>query len=98
MDSSRIAKKLVELRGSKSRESVANALGLSLSTLTMYEIGARIPRDENKEKIARYYGKTVDEIFSLKFVTICDTPKKEVHTMERLTHPRSNGIKPGGWR
>ena len=63
MDSSRIAKKLVELRGSKSRESVANALGLSLSTLTMYEIGARIPRDENKEKIARYYGKTVDEIF-----------------------------------
>ena len=63
MDSSRMAKKLVELRGSKSRESVANALGLILSTLTMYEIGARIPRDENKEKIARYYGKTVDEIF-----------------------------------
>ena len=63
MDSGRIAKKLVELRGEKSRESVANALGLSLSTLAMYENGARIPRDENKEKIARYYGKTVDEIF-----------------------------------
>lgn len=63
MDSNKIAKKLVALRGEKSRESVAVALGLSLSTLTMYEIGARIPRDENKEKIARYYGKTVDEIF-----------------------------------
>lgn len=63
MDSGRIAKKLVELRGEKSRESVANALGLSLSTLAMYENGARIPRDENKEKIARYYGKTVGEIF-----------------------------------
>ena len=63
MDSNKIAKNLVTLRGERSRESVAVALGLSLSTLTMYEIGARIPRDENKEKIARYYGKTVDEIF-----------------------------------
>ncbi len=63
MDASKIARNLVALRGEKSRESVANELGLSLSTLAMYEIGARIPRDENKEKIARYYGKTVDEIF-----------------------------------
>ena len=63
MDAGKIAKNLVALRGKKSRESVANALGLRLSTLTMYEIGARIPRDENKEKIAKYYGKTVDEIF-----------------------------------
>ena len=63
MDSCRIAKNLVALRGEKSRESVANELGLSLSALAMYENGARIPRDENKEKIARYDGKTVDEIF-----------------------------------
>ena len=63
MDSRKIAQKLIELRGEKSRESVAKALDISLSTLSMYEIGARIPRDENKEKIARYYGKTVDEIF-----------------------------------
>ena len=63
MDSNKIAKNLVTLRGERSRESVAVALGLSLPTLTVYEIGARIPRDENKEKIARYYGKTVDEIF-----------------------------------
>ena len=76
MDSNKIAKKLVALRGEKSRESVAVALGLSLSTLTMYEIGARIPRDENKEKIARYYGKTVDEIFLLNFVTYRDIKKE----------------------
>ena len=63
MDSCRIPKNLVALRGEKSRESVANELGLSLSALAMYENGARIPRDENKEKIARYYGKTIDEIF-----------------------------------
>lgn len=36
-----------------------------MSALAMYENGARIPRDENKEKITRYYGKTVDEIFFL---------------------------------
>ena len=42
----------------------------------MYEIGARIPRDENKEKIARYYGKTVDEIFCLTLSLIV-TLKKE---------------------
>lgn len=47
----------------KKRESVANERGLSLSALAMYENGVRIPRDENKEKITRYYGKTVDEIF-----------------------------------
>lgn len=76
MDSNKIAKNLVALRGEKSRESVAVALGLSLSTLTMYEIGARIPRDENKEKIARYYGKTVDEIFLLNFVTYRDIKKE----------------------
>lgn len=76
MDSNKIAKNLVTLRGERSRESVAVALGLSLSTLTMYEIGARIPRDENKEKIARYYGKTVDEIFLLNFVTYRDISKE----------------------
>lgn len=47
----------------KKRESVANERGLSLSALAMYENGVRIPRDENKEKITRYYGKTVDENF-----------------------------------
>ena len=63
IDSCRIVKNFVALRGEKNRESVANERGLSLSALAMYENGARIPRDENKEKITRYYGKTVDEIF-----------------------------------
>lgn len=76
MDSNKIAKNLVALRGEKSRESVAVALGLSLSTLTMYEIGARIPRDENKEKIARYYGKTVDEIFFRLTLSLIVTSKR----------------------
>ena len=63
MDSEKIARKLVELRGDRSRQEVSNALGISLSALAMYENGDRIPRDETKVRIATYYGKSVEEIF-----------------------------------
>lgn len=63
MDSEKIAKKLVALRAEKSREEVAKAIGVSLSAMAMYETGARIPRDETKKRIAKYFGVTVEEIF-----------------------------------
>lgn len=63
MDSEKIARKLVELRGDRSRQEVSNALGISLSALAMYENGDRIPRDETKVRIATFYGKSVEEIF-----------------------------------
>lgn len=63
MDSEKIAKKLIDLRGQRSREQVANDLNISISAVAMYENGARIPRDEIKKKFARYYKTTVDEIF-----------------------------------
>lgn len=63
MDSEKIARILVDLRGSKSRAEVAAALNLSVSAVAMYERGDRIPRDETKLKIAEYYGKSVEEIF-----------------------------------
>lgn len=58
-----VAKKLVELRGERSREEVAKAVGVSVSAISMYENGERIPRDDIKVKIAQYYDKTVQEIF-----------------------------------
>lgn len=58
-----IAEKLVELRGKRSREEVAKAIGVSISAISMYENGERIPRDDIKINIARYYNKTVQEIF-----------------------------------
>ena len=58
-----IAEKLIALRGKKSREEVAKALGLSISAISMYESGERIPRDSIKIKIANYYNKSVQEIF-----------------------------------
>jgi len=63
MDSEKIAARLVELRGKKSRKEVASAIGVSLSALTMYENGERIPRDETKKAIASYYQVPIEAIF-----------------------------------
>ena len=58
-----IAKRLVELRGERTQKEVAESLGISISALSMYEVGQRIPRDEIKIKIAKYYKNTVQDIF-----------------------------------
>lgn len=63
MNSDVIAQRLVELRGAKSRESVATAVGVSVSAISMYENGERIPRDDVKIRFAEYYQKSVQEIF-----------------------------------
>ncbi len=63
MDAIAIGKELVRLRGSRTQEEVAKALGISLSAIGMYERGERIPRDEIKIAIAKYYDTTVQSIF-----------------------------------
>lgn len=63
MNRDAIAEKLIRLRGSKSREDVANSLGISVSALSMYENGERIPRDDIKIRIAKYYKRSVNYIF-----------------------------------
>lgn len=63
MDAKAIGKKLVDLRGSRTQEEVANALGLSVSALSMYERGERIPRDNIKIRISAYYKKPIHKIF-----------------------------------
>lgn len=63
MDSKTIGERLQRLRSDRPRERVAKDLGVSLSAMAMYERGERIPRDEIKIRIARYYGKTVQDIF-----------------------------------
>lgn len=61
-----IASRLVALRGEKAREKVAKSCGISKSALAMYEIGARIPRDEIKIKLAQFYNTSVEAIFFAK--------------------------------
>ncbi|MBC5689742.1 helix-turn-helix transcriptional regulator [Mediterraneibacter sp. NSJ-55] len=63
MNNAAIAKRLIELRGERSRETVANACGISVSALAMYEVGARIPRDDIKVRLAHYYNCSVEFIF-----------------------------------
>lgn len=55
--------KLRQLRGEKKQVEVAEDVGITPQALNNYEQGVRVPRDEVKFKLAKYYNKTVDEIF-----------------------------------
>ena len=57
------AEKLISLRGERTQAEVAEALEISVSALSNYEQGIRVPRDSIKKKIADYYKRTVDYIF-----------------------------------
>ena len=63
LDAKEIGYRLRELRGNTSRETVADAVGISVSAISMYENGERIPRDVVKVKLASYYDRSVQEIF-----------------------------------
>ena len=63
LDSKASARILTELRGRKSQKEVADALGISVSALSMYENGERIPRDNIKIRLANYYQKNISDIF-----------------------------------
>lgn len=63
MSNALMGQRLRDLRGDKPRNEVAKAVGISLSALTMYETGQRVPRDQIKVKLADYYGKTVQDLF-----------------------------------
>lgn len=58
-----IAERLVKARGDKRREDVAEAIGVSLSAISMYENGERVPRDEIKVRLAKHYKTTVQKLF-----------------------------------
>lgn len=55
--------KLKTLRGSRSADEVAKAIGISCSAVGMYEREERIPRDDIKVRLADYFGTTVQAIF-----------------------------------
>lgn len=55
--------KLVTLRGTRTQEEIANAIGISVSAIGMYETGQRVPRDEIKVKLANYYNVSIESLF-----------------------------------
>lgn len=66
MDQKEMGRKLRKLRGDRTIKEVADNLGISVSALNMYELGERIPRDEVKVKICKYYGCELDIFFDFK--------------------------------
>lgn len=63
MNRKEIGQKIKEGRGEKTRKDFAKEIDVSLSALTLYENGERIPRDEIKKRIAKAINKSVEEIF-----------------------------------
>lgn len=57
--------KLKALRKAKNvtLQQAADAMNITKSALAMYEADKRIPRDEVKIRIARYYGESVEFLF-----------------------------------
>lgn len=58
-----IGDRIRSMRGAESQGSLANKLNISRSALAMYERGERIPRDEVKIRIAKYFNVSVESIF-----------------------------------
>lgn len=58
-----IGVRLRELRGERSQKEVADALGVTPVAISQYERGERIPNDNMKIAIAKYFKKSVTSIF-----------------------------------
>lgn len=63
IDPKKIGKELERLRGNRDLKTVAEAVEISISALSMYESGERVPRDDIKIALAEYYGTTVGALF-----------------------------------
>lgn len=63
IDREKVGERLRKLRGDRSREEVAVAIGVTAQAICNYEIGSRTPSDTIKCLLAEYYGKTVQDIF-----------------------------------
>ena len=65
MDSKAIGENLRQLRIKKGKtlEEVSSDTGISVSALSMYETGERIPRDNFKVILADYYKRSIKSIF-----------------------------------
>lgn len=63
MDAVVIGQRLRSLRGDRTQREVAQNLDITPMAISQYEQGERIPADNIKIALARYYNKSVEEIF-----------------------------------
>ena len=72
-----IAERLVQARAGRNRKSVCDAVGISLSALSMYENGYRVPRDKIKVRLAQLYQTSVQDLFFAEDATFGGTQEGE---------------------
>lgn len=90
MNARKIGMRIRKLRGSESQQTLANKLQISKSALAMYERGERIPRDEVKVRIARYFGVSLESIF----LRMMNTNSAEGRPQMRQRHERAKSPSP----
>lgn len=63
MDNKKIGELLLHLRGDKTQKEVAEAVGVSQSSIRQYEHGSRSPSDEVKYRLSKLFDTPVQELF-----------------------------------
>ena len=58
-----IGKAIKEMRGNRSQQEIADAIGCTKMAISQYENGQRMPNDDMKVSIANYFGVTVGSLF-----------------------------------
>lgn len=58
-----VGERLKAARGERTIDQVAKDNGISPSAVSMYENDQRVPRDEVKMRLSRYYGVSVEALF-----------------------------------
>ena len=58
-----ISVRLRKMRNGRSRKDVAEACGISVSALAMYEAGKRVPKDSIKIRLAKFYNVSIENLF-----------------------------------
>lgn len=63
IDAQTIGERLRTLRGTKTQKEVGDAIGVTAMAVSLYERGERVPNDDVKVALARYFNSTVEAIF-----------------------------------
>lgn len=63
IDAQTIGKRLRTLRGPRTQKEVGDAIGVTAMAISFYERGERVPADDIKVALARYFNSTVEAIF-----------------------------------
>lgn len=63
IDAQTIGERLRTLRGPSTQKEVGDAIGVTAMAISFYERGKRVPADDIKVALARYFNSTVEAIF-----------------------------------